>query len=169
VSLYNQGPSIPDYALERLSERFYSLPRPGSGRKSTGLGLNFVAEVAALHGGELASATSRAGWRRCCCCRRPEGRPGPRASQPFPTQFPQTPHRPATFSPFALSRLSRIATTGEPPHEPTPAVQTRRHRRADPLSADPAVDDRWPGRRAAGLPRRRAAGHRPQRRLRGST
>jgi two-component system sensor histidine kinase CreC len=53
LSLYNQGPSIPDYALERLTERFYSLPRPGSGRKSTGLGLNFVAEVAALHGGEL--------------------------------------------------------------------------------------------------------------------
>jgi hypothetical protein len=28
-----------------LSERFYSLPRPDSGRKSTGLGLNFVEEV----------------------------------------------------------------------------------------------------------------------------
>ena len=36
---------IPDYALPRLSERFYSLPRPDSGRKSTGLGLNFVEEV----------------------------------------------------------------------------------------------------------------------------
>lgn len=37
-----------------MSERFYSLPRPGSGRKSTGLGLNFVAEVMQLHGGALA-------------------------------------------------------------------------------------------------------------------
>jgi len=53
LSLFNQGEAIPDYALPRLSERFYSLPRPASGRKSTGLGLNFVEEVAALHGGSL--------------------------------------------------------------------------------------------------------------------
>lgn len=53
LSLFNQGEAIPDYALERVSERFYSLPRPGSGRKSTGLGLNFVAEVMHLHGGQL--------------------------------------------------------------------------------------------------------------------
>ena len=30
----------------------YSLPRPASERKSTGLGLPFVREVAHLHGGE---------------------------------------------------------------------------------------------------------------------
>ena len=53
LRLYNQGEAIPDYALPRLTERFYSLPRPGSGRKSTGLGLNFVQEVAQLHGGSL--------------------------------------------------------------------------------------------------------------------
>ncbi|MGC4008323.1 MAG: two-component system sensor histidine kinase CreC [Pseudomonas sp.] len=53
VELFNQGEAIPAFALPRLTERFYSLPRPVSGRKSTGLGLNFVAEVAALHGGEL--------------------------------------------------------------------------------------------------------------------
>lgn len=53
ISLYNDGPAIPDYALPRLTERFYSLPRPGSGRKSSGLGLNFVQEVASLHGGRL--------------------------------------------------------------------------------------------------------------------
>ncbi|MCY1396041.1 Sensor protein CreC [compost metagenome] len=53
LALFNQGQAIPDYALPRLTERFYSLPRPNSGRKSTGLGLNFVAEIAALHGGEL--------------------------------------------------------------------------------------------------------------------
>lgn len=51
--LFNQAEPIPDYALARLCERFYSLPRPGSGRKSTGLGLNFVAEVMQLHGGTL--------------------------------------------------------------------------------------------------------------------
>lgn len=49
----NDGEPIPDFALPRLTERFYSLPRPATGRKSTGLGLNFVAEVALLHGGAL--------------------------------------------------------------------------------------------------------------------
>ena len=53
ISLFNQAEPIPDYALTRLSERFYSLPRPDSGRKSTGLGLNFVEEVLQLHGGSL--------------------------------------------------------------------------------------------------------------------
>ena len=37
------GEPIPDFALPRLTERFYSLPRPSTGRKSTGLGLNFFA------------------------------------------------------------------------------------------------------------------------------
>ncbi len=49
--VHNQGEGIPDYALPRVTERFYSLARPGSGRKSTGLGLNLVQEVAQLHGG----------------------------------------------------------------------------------------------------------------------
>ena len=51
--LFNQAEAIPDYALPRLSERFYSLARPDSGRKSTGLGLNFVEEVVKLHGGVM--------------------------------------------------------------------------------------------------------------------
>lgn len=56
LRLFNQGPAIPAYAMARLTERFYSLPRPASGRKSTGLGLNFVQEVANLHRGTLALA-----------------------------------------------------------------------------------------------------------------
>ncbi len=52
-SLFNQAEAIPEYALARLCERFYSLPRPDSGRKSTGLGLNFVEEVVQLHGGRM--------------------------------------------------------------------------------------------------------------------
>ncbi len=63
VKLFNQGEAIPDFALPRLTERFYSLPRPSSGRKSTGLGLNFVAEVAALHGGELSVENAEGGVR----------------------------------------------------------------------------------------------------------
>ncbi|KFX70471.1 histidine kinase [Pseudomonas taeanensis MS-3] len=61
VRVFNQGEPIPDYALGRLCERFYSLPRPASGRKSTGLGLNFVREVALLHSGELALSNVEGG------------------------------------------------------------------------------------------------------------
>ncbi len=63
LALYNQGAAIPDYALPRLTERFYSLPRPASGRNSTALGLNFVQEVALLHGGELALRNVEGGVR----------------------------------------------------------------------------------------------------------
>ena len=51
ISVRDQGQGTPDYALEHMFERFYSLPRPATGRKSTGLGLAFVREVARLHGG----------------------------------------------------------------------------------------------------------------------
>jgi two-component system, OmpR family, sensor histidine kinase CreC len=63
VDVFNQGESIPDYALARVTERFYSLPRPGSGRKSTGLGLNFVQEVAQLHGGAFSISNVDGGVR----------------------------------------------------------------------------------------------------------
>jgi two-component system sensor histidine kinase CreC len=53
IRVRNDGAPIPDYALARLGERFFSLPRPDTGRKSTGLGLAFCREVAALHGGRL--------------------------------------------------------------------------------------------------------------------
>lgn len=48
----DHGPGIPDYATQRVFERFYSLPRPGTGERSSGLGLSLVREVAALHGGQ---------------------------------------------------------------------------------------------------------------------
>ncbi len=51
VRVIDAGPGIPDYAMPRVFERFYSLPRPEGGSRSSGLGLCFVAEVAALHGG----------------------------------------------------------------------------------------------------------------------
>ncbi len=50
----DEGPGVPDYALPRVFERFYSLPRPRGGSRSSGLGLCFVAEVAALHEGRAA-------------------------------------------------------------------------------------------------------------------
>jgi two-component system sensor histidine kinase CreC len=51
LSVADRGPGVPDFALARVFERFYSLPRP-DGARSSGIGLNFVREVAALHGGE---------------------------------------------------------------------------------------------------------------------
>ena len=51
VSISDQGRGIPDYAADRVFERFFSLPRPDGSRKGTGLGLSFVREVAGLHGG----------------------------------------------------------------------------------------------------------------------
>lgn len=47
------GAGIPGYALGKLFDKFYSLPRPGTKVKSTGLGLNFVQEIAKLHGGRI--------------------------------------------------------------------------------------------------------------------
>ena len=60
VEVGDRGAGVPDYAMGRVFERFYSLPRPGNGSRSSGLGLPFVAEVAALHGGE-ASLENRDG------------------------------------------------------------------------------------------------------------
>jgi len=53
IVIENEGEPIPDFAFARLTERFYSLPRPATGKKSTGLGLNFVQEVVSLHNAEL--------------------------------------------------------------------------------------------------------------------
>ena len=47
------GAGVPDYALDRAFERFYSLPRPDGGSRSSGLGLCFVAEAVELHGGRV--------------------------------------------------------------------------------------------------------------------
>lgn len=52
-SVRDEGPGIPDYARDRIFERFYSLPRGEGLEKSSGLGLCFVNEVSALHGGSL--------------------------------------------------------------------------------------------------------------------
>ncbi len=54
LSIRDHGPGIPDYAREKIFERFYSLRHHASKRKGTGLGLTLVREAAELHGGSIA-------------------------------------------------------------------------------------------------------------------
>ena len=51
LTVRDHGPGLPDYARARIFEKFFSLPRPSTGKRSTGLGLVFVREVAQLHAG----------------------------------------------------------------------------------------------------------------------
>jgi two-component system sensor histidine kinase CreC len=53
VEIYNDTEPIPDYALSRLMERFYSLPRLRTGRKSSGLGLALVKQVLNFHNAKI--------------------------------------------------------------------------------------------------------------------
>ena len=52
IFVRDQGPGIPEYAKEKIYNKFYSLERP-SGIKSTGLGLSFVREALLFHDGVI--------------------------------------------------------------------------------------------------------------------
>ena len=80
IVVRDQGPGIPDYADARVFEKFYSLARPHSNKKSTGLGLPFVKEIAELHhgrvslknadgGGALATLALPLASSTICCAR----------------------------------------------------------------------------------------------------
>ena len=53
ITVEDNGPGVPDYAQGRIYERFFSLPRPDTGKKSSGLGLTLVREIASLHRGSI--------------------------------------------------------------------------------------------------------------------
>ena len=53
VLIEDEGPGVPDWAIERIFEKFYSLPRPETKKRSSGLGLTIVQEVLQLHGGSV--------------------------------------------------------------------------------------------------------------------
>ncbi len=53
LSVRDCGPGAPAFAVAHIFERFYSLARPLTGKKGTGLGLAFVREVAKIHGGTV--------------------------------------------------------------------------------------------------------------------
>ena len=53
IIIKDAGTGIPDYALPRVFERFYSISKPNSSQKSSGLGLPFAKEVIELHQGAI--------------------------------------------------------------------------------------------------------------------
>ena len=61
LEVCDDGPGVPDFALDRVFERFYSLPRPDGGSRSSGLGLCFVREVAQLHRGTVSLENAQDG------------------------------------------------------------------------------------------------------------
>ena len=61
ITVRDRGPGIPDYAEDKVFEKFYSLARPHSRKKSTGLGLAFVKEIAELHQGRVTLANASDG------------------------------------------------------------------------------------------------------------
>ena len=68
MSLSDQNPGIPGYAQDKVFEKFYSLVRPHSRKRSTGLGLSFVKEIASMHRGsnELGNRPEAGGHGRGC-------------------------------------------------------------------------------------------------------
>ena len=61
LSIRDHGPGIPDYAKEKIFDRFYSLRHHTSKRKGTGLGLTLVREAAGLHGGTITLEPAQGG------------------------------------------------------------------------------------------------------------
>jgi two-component system sensor histidine kinase CreC len=64
IAIEDNGPGVPEFAQPRVFERFFSLPRPDTGKKSSGLGLAFVQEVATLHGGSVTLENVESGGAR---------------------------------------------------------------------------------------------------------
>lgn len=61
IEIADEGPGLPDYALEKAFDRFFTQRPDHGGSKSSGLGLTFVREAANLHRGEAT------------ICNRPQG------------------------------------------------------------------------------------------------
>ena len=61
VAVQDSGPGVPDYALPRLGERFFTTARPGGERSGSGLGLAIVRRVMTLHGGHMTARNTSPG------------------------------------------------------------------------------------------------------------
>jgi two-component system, OmpR family, sensor histidine kinase CreC len=63
LSVQDAGAGVPDFALPRLGERFFTTARPDGERSGSGLGLAIVREIMRLHGGRLELANTSPGFR----------------------------------------------------------------------------------------------------------
>ena len=63
AAVQDSGPGVPDYALPRLGERFFTTARPNGERSGSGLGLAIVRRVMALHDGHMEVRNTAPGLR----------------------------------------------------------------------------------------------------------
>ncbi len=68
ISVRDHGIGVPEYAMPRLGERFFSMPRPvvageDTPNKGSGLGLAIVRQIIELHGGTVEFADAAPGLR----------------------------------------------------------------------------------------------------------
>ena len=59
----DSGPGVPDYALPKLGQKFFSTVRPDGITKGSGLGLAIVQQIMALHGGHMQVRNTQPGLR----------------------------------------------------------------------------------------------------------
>ncbi|MFB2578862.1 MULTISPECIES: two-component system sensor histidine kinase CreC [unclassified Acinetobacter] len=53
LTIFNQGQPIPDFALAQIFQRYFSLPRPNTQQRSSGIGLTLVKQVMDNLGAEI--------------------------------------------------------------------------------------------------------------------
>ena len=63
LSVQDQGPGVPDYALAKVGQRFFSTVRPDGVTKGSGLGLAIVRQIMVLQGGTMAVRNTQPGLR----------------------------------------------------------------------------------------------------------
>ena len=63
IVVQDSGPGVPDYALPKLGQKFFSTVRPDGVTKGSGLGLAIVQQIMALHGGSMHVENTHPGLR----------------------------------------------------------------------------------------------------------
>ena len=63
ITVTDQGPGVPDFAMPQLGNKFFSTVRPDGVTKGSGLGLAIVQQIMALHGGRMVVRNTDLGLR----------------------------------------------------------------------------------------------------------
>ena len=67
MSIFDNGPGIPDDLRSRVFERFYQADASRSGDEGTGLGLAICKHIVEAHGGRIWAEGNSQGNRRAFC------------------------------------------------------------------------------------------------------